>query len=87
MKITDIEPCIKVTKEDENQEFGIYIEFGDQIRITDNDGVKTEGRFLLFESGSEVEDDDMIFIVLEDENQISIGVSLISDIEKIEKQN
>ncbi len=86
MKITDIEPCIKVTKINENQEFGIYIEFGDQIRITDNDGVKTEGRFFLFESGSEVEDDDMIFIVLEDENQLSIGVSLISDIEKIEKQ-
>lgn len=86
MKITDIEPCIKVTKEDENQEYGIYVEFGDQIRITDNDGVKTEGRFYFFESGSEVEDDDMIYIVLEDENQFSIGASFIGDIEKIEKQ-
>ena len=85
MKITDIEPCIKVTKEDENQGIEMYVEFGDQIRITDNDGVKTEGRFYYFESGSEVEDDDMIYIVLEDENQFSIGVSFIADIEKIEK--
>lgn len=85
MKITDIEPCIKVTKEDENQGMEMYVEFGDQIRITDNDGVKTEGRFYYFESGSEVEDDDMIYIVLEDENQFSIGVSFIADIEKIEK--
>lgn len=85
MKITDIEPCIKVTKEDENQGMEMYVEFGDQIRITNNDGVKTEGRFYYFESGSEVEDDDMIYIVLEDENQFSIGVSFIADIEKIEK--
>lgn len=85
MKITDIEPCIKISKEDENQGVEMYVEFGDQIRITDNDGVKTEGRFYYFESGSEVEDDDMIYIVLEDENQYSIGVSLIADIEKIEK--
>jgi hypothetical protein len=85
MKITDIEPCIKVTKEDEDQGMEMYVEFGDQIRITDNDGVKTEGRFYYFESGSEVEDDDMIYIVLEDENQFSIGVSFIADIEKIEK--
>lgn len=85
MKITDIEPCIKVTKEDEEQGMEMYVEFGDQIRITDNDGVKTEGRFYYFESGSEVEDDDMIYIVLEDENQFSIGVSFIADIEKIEK--
>ena len=85
MKITDIEPCIKVTKEDEDQGMEMYVEFGDQIRITDNDGVKTEGRFYYFESGSEVEDDDMIYIVLEDENQFSMGVSFIADIEKIEK--
>lgn len=85
MKITDIEPCIKISKEEENQGVEMYVEFGDQIRITDNDGVKTEGRFYYFESGSEVEDDDMIYIVLEDENQYSIGVSLIADIEKIEK--
>lgn len=85
MKITDIEPCIKISKEDENQGVEMYVEFGDQIRITDNDGVKTEGRFYYFESGSEVEDDDVIYIVLEDENQYSIGVSLIADIEKIEK--
>lgn len=85
MKITDIEPCIKVTKEEENQGMEMYVEFGDQIRITDNDGIKTEGRFYYFESGSEVEDDDMIYIVLEDENQFSIGVSFIADIEKIEK--
>lgn len=85
MKITDIEPCIKVTKEDEDQGIEMYVEFGDQIRITDNEGVRTEGRFYYFESGSEVEDDDMIYIVLEDENQFSIGVSFIADIEKIEK--
>lgn len=85
MKITDIEPCIKISKEEENQGVEMYVEFSDQIRITDNDGVKTEGRFYYFESGSEVEDDDVIYIVLEDENQYSIGVSLIADIEKIEK--
>lgn len=85
MKIKDIEPCIKVAKEDKNQDIEIYVEFGDQIRITDNEGLKTEGRFFYFESGSEVEDDDIIYIVLEDENQFSIGVSFIADIEKIEK--
>jgi len=83
MKVTDIEPCIKVTKQDEDSEKGMYIEFGDQIRITDGEGVQTEGRFYFFESGSEVDQDDMVYIVLEDENQFSIGVSFIDDIEKI----
>lgn len=85
MKVTDIEPCIKVTKQDKDEEKEIYIEFGDQIRITDGEGVKTEGRFYFFESGTEVDQDDIVYIVLEDENQFSIGVNFIDDIEKIEK--
>ncbi|MDD2370954.1 MAG: hypothetical protein PHQ32_03015 [Firmicutes bacterium] len=85
MRVTDIEPCIKVTKEGEIPGTGLYIEFGDQVRITDSEGVKTEGRFYLFESGAGLDEDDMLYIILEDENQFRIGVSSIDDLEKIEK--
>lgn len=85
VKITDIEPCIKVTIEIEENITEIFIEFGDQIRITNNEGNVVEGRFYLFESASEVDQDDMLYLVLEDENQFGIGVSFIENIEKIER--
>ncbi len=85
MKITDIEPCIKVTIEQDDSVIEILIEFGDQIRIINNESKKIEGRFYFFESASEVDQDDIIYLVLEDENQFSIGVSFIENIEKIEK--
>jgi len=85
VRITDIEPCIKVSIEIEDTTTELIIEFGDQIRITKSEGERVEGRFYLFESASEVDQDDMLYLVLEDENQFSIGVSLISNIEKIEK--
>ena len=85
MKVTDIEPCIKVTKEEDGQESGMYIEFGDRIRITDNEGKTIEGRFYYFESGSEVQDDDLLHIVLEDENQHTVEAGRIENIEIIER--
>jgi len=85
VKITDIEPCIKVTIEQDDSVIEILIEFGDQIRIINNESKKIEGRFYFFESASEVDQDDIIYLVLEDENQFSIGVSFIENIEKIEK--
>ena len=85
VKITDIEPCIKVTIEIEENITEIFIEFGDQIRITNSEGNIAEGRFYLFESASEVDQDDMLYLVLEDENQFGIGVSFIENIEKIER--
>lgn len=81
MVVTSITPCIKVTKENNIGGFDMYIELGEQVRITDfNDNVFS-GRVLYFQLGKDMEEDDMVYLLLDNENEFSIGVSYIKDID------
>ena len=83
MVVTSIMPCIKVTKENNMSGMNMYIDLGDKVRITDNKDNVIVGRVLFMELGKDEEEDDMIFLLLENEKQFSIGVSYIIDLEMV----
>lgn len=83
MVVTSIEPCIKVTKENNMSGVDMYIDLGSKIRVTDEQGNIVEGRVLFLELGKDVEEDDMLYLRLDNETQFSIGISYIVDIEEL----
>ncbi|MDF2883806.1 MAG: hypothetical protein K0R54_4370 [Clostridiaceae bacterium] len=80
MVITDIAPCMKVTKENDMSGIDMYIEIGDHIKITDDKSNIFIGKLSFIEWSKYEEEDDMIHLVLDDDNVIR-GVSYIEDIE------
>jgi len=76
--VTNIMPCIKVTKENNMSGMDMYIDLGSKIRVTDD-----EGRVLFLELAKYEEEDDMLYLVLDIEKQFSIGISYIVDIEEL----
>lgn len=83
MVVTNIMPCIKVTKENSIGCMDMYIDLGSKIRITDDEGKIVEGKVLFLELGKYEEEDDMLYLLLENEKQFNIGVSYIVDIEEL----
>ena len=83
MVVTNIIPCIKVTKENNMSGMDIYIDFGSKIRVTDNEGKVIEGRLLFLELAKDEEEDDMLYLLLDNKKQFSIGISYIIDIEEL----
>lgn len=83
MVVTNIIPCIKVTKENNMSGMDIYIDLGSKIRVTDNEGKVIEGRLLFLELAKDEEEDDMLYLLLDNKKQFSIGISYIIDIEEI----
>lgn len=83
MVVTNIEPCIKVTKENNMSGMDMYIDLGSEIRVTDDEGKIVEGRLLFLELAKDEEEDDILYLLLDNEKQFSIGISYIVDIEKI----
>lgn len=83
MIVTNIMPCIKVTKENNMSGMDIYIDLGSKIRVTDDKGKRVEGRVLFLELGKDEEEDDMLYLLLDNEKQFSIGISYIVDIEEL----
>ena len=83
MVVTNIIPCIKVTKENNMSGMDIYIDLGSKIRVTDNEGKVIEGRLLFLELAKDEEEDDMLYLLLDNKKQFSIGISYIIDIEKL----
>lgn len=81
--VTEITPCIKVTKESNMICMDMYIDLGTKVRITDVEGKIVEGRVLLLELAKYEEEDDKIYILLDNEEQFSIGISYIVDIEEL----
>ena len=81
MKVTSIIPCIKVTKENNMSGIDMYINLGDKIKVTDDNGNIIIGKVLSLEVGKDVEEDDMLYLLLDNKNQFSIGVSYIVDVE------
>lgn len=83
MVVTNIIPCIKVTKENNMSGMEIYIDLGSKIRVTDNEGKVIEGRLLFLELAKDEEEDDMLYLLLDNKKQFSIGISYIIDIEEL----
>ena len=83
MVVTNIIPCIKVTKENNMSCMDIYIDLGSKIRVTDNEGKVIEGRLLFLELAKDEEEDDMLYLLLDNKKQFSIGISYIIDIEEL----
>ena len=61
----------------------IYIDLGSKIRVTDNEGKVIEGRLLFLELAKDEEEDDMLYLLLDNKKQFSIGISYIIDIEEL----
>ena len=83
MVVTNIIPCIKVTKENNMSGMDIYIDLGSKIRVTDNEGKVIEGRLLFLELAKDEEEDDMLYLLIDNKKQFSIGISYIIDIEEL----
>ena len=83
MVVTNIIPCIKVTKENNMSGMDIYIDLGSKIRVTDNEGKVIEGRLLFLELAKDEEEDDRLYLLLDNKKQFSIGISYIIDIEEL----
>lgn len=83
MVVTNITPCIKVTKESNMSGIDMYLEYGTKIRITDDNGSIVEGTILSLELSQYEEADDILFLQLENGEQFNIGVSYIVDIEEL----
>lgn len=83
MVVTNIMPCIKVTKENNMSGMDMYIDLGSKIRVTDNEGKVIEGRLLFLELAKDEEEDDMLYLLLDNKKQFSIGISYIIDIEEL----
>jgi len=81
MVITSIIPCIKVTKENNMSGIDMYIELGDRIKIIDNEDNTFIGILSFIELGKDEEDDDIIYLLLDNEKVINIGISYIKDID------
>ena len=83
MVVTDIVPCIKVTKENNMSGVDMFIEFGTNIRVTDDKNNQFEGKVLFLELAKYEEEDDMLYLVLNNKQQFSICISNIVDIEEL----
>lgn len=81
MVVTNIVPCIKVTKENNMSGIDMYIELGERIKITDNKDNIFIGKLSFIELGKDEEEDDIIYLLLDNEKVINIGISYIEDIE------
>jgi hypothetical protein len=83
MVVTNIMPCIKVTKENNTSGMDMYIDLGTSVRITDAEGNRVEGKVLFLELAKYEEEDDMLYLLLDNEEQFNIGISYILDIEEV----
>lgn len=81
MVVTSIIPCVKVTKENNMSGIDMYIEPGDHIKITDYEDSIFTGKLLFMELGKDEEEDDILYILLDNGKRIDIGTSYIKDID------
>lgn len=61
----------------------MYIDLGSKIRVTDDEGKIVEGRVLFLELAKDEEEDEMLYLLLDNEKQFSIGTSYVVDIEEL----
>lgn len=76
-------PYIKFTKENNMSGIDIYIDLGTNVKITDDKGNRVKGKVLFLELAKYEEEDDMLYLLLDNKKQFSIGTSYIIDIEEV----
>jgi hypothetical protein len=81
MVVTNIVPCIKVTKESNMSGVDMYLEIGDHIKVIDNEDNIFLGRLSFIELGIDEDEDDVIHITLDNDKVVSIEVSKINDLD------
>ena len=82
MVVTNIMQCIKITKESNMSGMDVYVDLGSNIRVIDNEGNIIEGKLLFLELDKE-QDDDMLYLLLDNKKKFGIGISCIIDIEEL----
>ena len=83
MNVTSIVPCIKVTKENNMAGMDMYLEYGTKIRLTSENGEIVDGTILFLELSQYEEQDDILYLRLDNGKQFNIGISYIIDIEEV----
>ena len=83
MNVTSIVPCIKVTKENNMAGMDMYLEYGTKIRLTIENGEIVDGTILFLELSQYEEQDDILYLRLDNGKQFNIGISYIIDIEEL----
>lgn len=83
MIVTNITPCIKITKENNMSGMDMYLELGTKIRLIDDDNNNVEGIIVSLELSQYEEQDDILHLVLDNQKHFSVGVSHIVDIEEL----
>ena len=79
MIITSIVPAIKVTRENDFMGMDCFIEYGDVIKIKYNGDKEVTGKLIDIEWGTD-EEDDMLYLQLDNNETFNIGMSFIEDI-------
>ena len=83
MNVTSIVPCIKVTKENNMAGMDMYLEYGTKIRLKSENGEIVDGTILFLELSQYEEQDDILYLRLDNGKQFNIGISYIIDIEEL----
>lgn len=83
MVVTNIVPCIKVTKENDFSGMEMYIEAGEDIKVVQDAGNIIQGKFLYLELSQYEEYDDILHIRTTEGEIFKIGASDILDIEEL----
>lgn len=76
MVVTNIIPCLKITKEDNMTGVDMYLEIGTKIKLVDDNGTTVEGTILSFELSQYDEQDDMLHLIVNNQEYYSIGVTM-----------
>ena len=82
MEITNIVPCIKVSKENEIYGVDCYIDAGTRIKVIEDSGTEIEGLLLNMLLSEHEEKDNMLYLLLDNQNKIGIEINCILDIQE-----
>lgn len=83
MVVTKIIPCIKIIKECNMSAMEMYIDYGTKVRIIDEKGTIIIGTILFLELSQYEEQDDILFLLLDNGKQFNTGTSYIVEIEEL----
>ena len=83
MIVTSITPSIRVEKQSGIAGMDMYIDYGEDVIVTEISGDITKGFLFDLELSSDEEADDILVIKTESGNLKEIGISYIVDIDSI----
>lgn len=83
MIVTSITPSIRVEKQSGIAGMDMYIEYGEDVIVTETSGDVTKGFLFNLELSSDEEVDDILVVKTESGNLKEIGISYIADIDSL----